>query len=73
VFNSGTKYLRTVNSAAPLNINFYLAALNTNGVAANYSLAEFRFGTYGDGLTDTQASNFYTAVQGFNKTLSRNV
>jgi len=26
-----------------------------------------------DGLTDTEASNFYTAVQAFNTTLSRQV
>jgi len=31
------------------------------------------FSSIGDGLTDTQASNFYTAVQAFQTTLSRQV
>jgi hypothetical protein len=31
------------------------------------------FASIGDGLTDTQASNFYTAVQTFNQTLNRQV
>jgi hypothetical protein len=34
---------------------------------------ECAFSTIGDGLTDTQASNFYTAVQTFQTTLSRQV
>jgi hypothetical protein len=34
---------------------------------------ENAFSSIGDGLTDTQASNFYTAVQAFQTTLSRNV
>jgi hypothetical protein len=34
---------------------------------------ENAFASVGDGLTDTQASNFYTAVQAFQTTLSRNV
>jgi hypothetical protein len=36
----------------------------------NFSTAWY---SIGDGLTDTQASNFYTAVQAFQTTLSRNV
>jgi hypothetical protein len=31
------------------------------------------FASIGDGLTDTEASNFYTAVQSFQTTLSRNI
>jgi hypothetical protein len=34
---------------------------------------ECAFSSIGDGLTDTQASNFYTAVQAFQTTLSRQV
>jgi hypothetical protein len=37
---------------------------------ANYLMS---FASIGDGLTDTQAGNFYTAVQAFQTTLSRNV
>jgi hypothetical protein len=38
-----------------------------------YSNRECAFSSIGDGLTDTEASNFYTAVQAFQTTLSRNV
>ena len=38
-----------------------------------YSNREYAFASIGDGLTDTEASNFYTAVQAFNTTLSRQV
>ena len=38
-----------------------------------YNSYECAFASIGDGLTDTQASNFYTAVQAFQTTLSRNV
>jgi hypothetical protein len=38
-----------------------------------FSNREQAFASIGDGLTDTQASNFYTAVQAFQTTLSRQV
>ena len=38
-----------------------------------YSAKECAFASIGDGLTDTEAANFYTAVQTFQTTLSRNV
>jgi hypothetical protein len=59
--------------------------IQTTGLASNaltigaesgrtrYSSRQYAFGSIGDGLTDTQASNFYTAVQAFNTTLSRQV
>jgi len=34
---------------------------------------EFGFSSIGDGLTDTEAANYYTAIQAFQTTLSRNV
>jgi PKD repeat protein len=51
----------------------YLFARNDSGVAANYSSRNLSLATIGDGLTDTQASDFYTAVQAFNTSLSRQV
>jgi hypothetical protein len=53
--------------------NLYLGAWNQNGTAAKFSNRQCAFASIGDGLTDTQASNFYTAVQAFQTTLSRNV
>jgi hypothetical protein len=38
-----------------------------------YTNEECAFAYIGDGITDTEASNFYTAVQAFQTTLSRNV
>ena len=53
--------------------NFYLGARNNFGTAAFYSNHELSFGFIGDGLDDTEAANFYTAVQAFQTTLSRQV
>ena len=52
---------------------FYIGAWNRNGTADNFSLRQTAFNSIGDGLTDTEASNFYTAVQAFQTTLSRQV
>jgi hypothetical protein len=62
----------TTSSTALINLNIYLLAYN-NGIPALYSTKQCAFASIGDGLTDTDAANFYTAVQAFNTTLSRNV
>jgi hypothetical protein len=59
-------------STAP-NKTFYIGALNEGLNAGAFSNRECALASIGDGLTDTQASNFYTAVQAFQTTLSRNV
>jgi hypothetical protein len=46
---------------------------NNPGGTFYYSPRECAFASIGDGLTDTEASNFYTAVQTFNTTLGRQV
>jgi hypothetical protein len=48
---------------------------NLNGIASSAVAdnKECAFASIGDGLTDTQASNFYTAVQAFQTSLSRQV
>jgi hypothetical protein len=46
---------------------------SVTGNAADFSPHECSLASIGDGLTTTQASNFYTAVQAFQTTLSRNV
>jgi hypothetical protein len=51
-------------------VNVTLGQLFAAGL---YSARQIAFSSIGDGLTDTQASNFYTAVQAFQTTLSRNV
>jgi hypothetical protein len=44
-----------------------------NLTAAFWSNRQCAFASIGDGLTDTEAANFYTAVQAYQTTLSRNV
>jgi hypothetical protein len=51
--------------------NIYLNNFNTSGVFS--SGAECAFASIGNSFTDTQAVNFYTAVQAFQTTLSRQV
>lgn len=53
--------------------NFYLGARNNAGTAALHSLHQCAFAFLGDGLTDTEAGNFYTAIQAYQTTLSRQV
>jgi hypothetical protein len=55
------------------NSEIYIGGRNSNGTANTFSSKQCAFASIGDGLTDTQASNFYTAVQTFQTTLSRNV
>jgi hypothetical protein len=50
--------------------NLSIGALLTGGWYANKNYA---FASIGDGLTDTEAANFYTAVQAFQTTLGRQV
>ena len=65
IFAQGTDTSSSINSA-----NFYVGAANFSGY---YYPGKIAFAQIGDGLTDTQASNFYTAVQAFQTTLARQV
>lgn len=53
--------------------NYTLGSYNYNGGAEAFSTKQAAFASFGDGLTDTEAANYYTAVQTFQTTLSRNV
>lgn len=63
---SGTLSSRMINIGA-MSVN---AAGNSN---LYYSTKECAFASIGDGLTDTQAADFYTCVNSFQVSLSRNV
>jgi hypothetical protein len=69
--NNTTFITGTVTTGSKVNRNIYVGA--TNGGTVDYSLTQNAFASIGDGLDDTQASNFYTAVQAFQTTLSRQV
>jgi len=55
------------------NRNMYIGAINSNGTATFFDNHLISYYYYSDGLTDTQASNHYLAVQAFQTTLSRQV
>ena len=70
-YRNGTKVINNALLVSNLeNSNLYLSS---RGGGSLYSSKQCSFASIGDGLTDTQASNFYTAVQTFQTTLSRQV
>jgi hypothetical protein len=69
-FNNTQIFNVTTASTALNTSSIYIGASRNN---ANYFNNEIAFGSIGDGLTDTEAANFYTAVQAFQTTLSRQV
>jgi hypothetical protein len=74
VYRNGTLWTTGIGTSGNLaNNNLYLGAANANGSAAFFSNKEYAFCTIGDGLSTTNMANFYTAVQAFQTTLSRQV
>jgi len=72
-FVNTTKYNKTLSSVAGYSRNIYIGAHNGDAVPSSYDIRQNAFVSLGDGLTDTQESNFYTAIQAFQTTLNRNV
>ena len=70
--NNDTPVTKT-SSSSTNNNNFYVLALNSSNTAVQYCSDNIAFSSIGDGLTDTDAANFYTAVQAYQTTLSRQV
>lgn len=66
-------FSNTPNNLSTATISYYIAARNVNGAASNYSNRERAFQYISDDLTNTEATNFYTAVQAFQTTLGRQV
>ena len=65
--------LRLLNGDLPT-VNMYLGATNyPNPTATSFTDKECAFASIGDGLTDAEASSFYTAVQNYQTTLGRQV
>ena len=72
-YRNSTRYVLSTSSNTFADVALFLSATNNAGNAASYSSREIALSSIGDGLTDTEASNFYTAVQAFQTTLSRNI
>jgi hypothetical protein len=73
LYKNGTLLASSTGSGSFANNNLYLGAANGGGTPAFFSDKEYAFCSIGDGLNATQQSNFYTAVQAFQTTLSRQV
>lgn len=70
-YKNNSKVINNVAQNGQLsNYNMILAAYQGSSF---FSSKEYAFASVGDGLDDTQASNFYLAVQAFQTTLSRQV
>ena len=72
-FKNGVLQNTNTGAGSNPNVNVFLAAANFNSVASYYTNRQCAFASIGDGLTDTEAANFYTAVQAFQTTLNRQV
>ena len=71
VYKQGTLiYTGTSTTTIKGNKDIYVGGINGIGL---YSSAQFAFSYIGNGLTDTNVSNLYTAVQAFQTTLGRQV
>jgi hypothetical protein len=61
------------DNVTAINFPISIGALNLAGSVSQFSDFQCAFASIGDGLLDTEAANFYTAVQAFNTTLGRQV
>jgi hypothetical protein len=73
-YKRGSSTINTTNTdsvGTNPNTTIYLGAGNNSGSGSNYSNREYDFCFIGDGLTQTQVDDYWTALQTFNSTLSR--
>jgi hypothetical protein len=68
---NATQY--TFSNTSTNNISSSFKLLRTGDFNGEYSSRNLAFASIGDGLTDTEAANLYTAVQAFQTTLGRQV
>lgn len=76
--NNTLKATQTITATGNLpSIKYYLGGINYRSTGGAFTIVygtrECAFASIGDGLTDTEATNFYTAVQTYQTTLGRNV
>ena len=73
-WRNGTKLTTTTSASVSLiSETITLSALNNRGARYYFGAHELAFASIGNGLTDGEQANFYTAVQAFQTTLSRQV
>jgi hypothetical protein len=69
----GTNSNANTQNVTAINFPIYIGSINLGNTSNNFGVFQCAFSSIGDGLTDTEAANFYTAVQAYNTTLSRQV
>ena len=62
-WRNAVSYSYTITSTSRPNQTILLGAYNNNGGITNYDDRQCAFASIGDGLTDTEATNFYNRVQ----------
>ena len=74
LWRNGGKLIQSTQGVGSIpNLNTYIGAVNSGGSALGVASKNYAFSSIGDGLTDTEATNYYTAVQTFQTTLGRQV
>lgn len=75
VFKNNSQLGSTYTGAngARLDVTMPIGAYKIGAITSYFSNRQYAFASIGDGLTDTEAANFYTAVQAFQTTLGRQV
>lgn len=71
---SATNTNTQTNTSTPPSFPIYIGAVNSSNLTAvEYNSNEYALVSIGDGLSDAEQSSFYTIVQNFQTTLSRQV
>ena len=71
--NSTLKQTVARTSIEQPNLNLFLSCSNGDGAPVYYTNNQCAFSSIGNGLTDTEAANYYIAVQAFQVSLNRQV
>lgn len=74
-YKNGVRVINAAATSGLANLVLVISAETQNGAPgiSRYSTRQIAFASIGDGLTDTEAANFYTAVQNYQTTLARQV
>ena len=72
-YKNGTRVVNSPQTNGMSTDSIYIGARNETGSADRFTDREINFSSIGDGLSTTEASNLYIAVQAFQTTLGRQV
>ena len=73
LFANTSKTTNTITTATKPNLNLWIGAFNYQNTGYYYTDKSIAFSSVGDGLTDAEAANLYTAVQKYQTSLGRQV